>query len=259
MEEQTGRQLTYENALELMENGYVVTNKTNLAGALRMSFKGKCYAFLGISKQRVLISGENFQDIFNQSTGLELKPINKQVAIDMVKTIRQAIDFYIYLLGPYLKPEREVSLVKTELQLAFMWLGYVCGEMGDKIPYPSSFNEKSPIIEPHADKHVLDVVFMETFSNFDETGRVKLLRHRVSELVDIINWLYAKPMYNFVENTPKFIHLPILTGAEALKHLINANLWLGQVLNNIRERNELAQRQLTPEEKQKIANSVKNY
>lgn len=154
-------------------------------------------------------------------------------ATHMIKALRTNIDDIIYVLGTHVSINREISLVKTELQLGFMWLGYVLKELGAANPYPESFNVNSPQIEKHQQKSEDPSYLLNSMNTMDGTARVKYLRTRTNMFVNILEWIFSH-VHADIKLAPKFSQLPVHPGAEAVKHICNAQLWLGQQLNNIR-------------------------
>lgn len=127
---------------------------------------------------------------------------------------------------------REVSLAATSVQLGFMWLGIELGALGSANPYPKSMDKSSPIIEKHADKAQDDFYGYISSPDLDETAKVKALRSEVQLLI------------NMVEFGGNFNRTGKNAWGVACDKFIEAKLWLGQQLNNIRLIEEEKQRNI---------------
>ena len=155
-----------------------------------------------------------------------------------VKALRLRIDSVLTLFNKITKfgekeylfeGTRETSLAITSIQLAFMYLGKHLGALGAANPYPQSFNPKSPDIEKHADKasSPINPFTEELISPENPTAATKALRAEIAIFVSLCEFVARYRL-------PK----EPLTGPPALQaagNLAEANLWLGQQLNNIRE------------------------
>lgn len=178
---------------------------------------------------------------FDQYTPREdwiVPAVDSGLAIRMIKALRVSMDAYNSNLNPLIKNSRETSLVKTELQLAFMWLGYLLNEIGAINPYPQSMNVNSPAIEKHADiaedDQVDKLINIEDLLAIDETARVKHYRVQVAMYIDSVYWLLrcVLPKFTLMKDSQARIENQVIV------HLMNTKLWLGQCLNNIRVREE---------------------
>lgn len=70
--------------------------------------------------------------------------------VKQVKTLRQGLDGQLQSLK-VLPASREVSLSITKIQEGIMWLGMELKRLGEKNPYPQSYNPDSTQIEKTAD------------------------------------------------------------------------------------------------------------
>jgi hypothetical protein len=115
----------------------------------------------------------------------------------------------------------EVTLSYRSCQMAMMWLGKAKGSLGIKSPYPESANPASTVIEPRADVGEGEIILLD-----DEVANVKLLRAELKKLEgrianDCLIMLEHKTYQNAVWN--------------AYTNCCNATMWLGMVLNAIRD------------------------
>jgi hypothetical protein len=233
MEEQHG--LTYEQAELQMNEGMAIT---------RPEWKGFWFKIEG----RILVFTD--EGDFHNTPGLgkggdDWIAIlgNNDLSIKIIKALRVSLNAIIGDLPAMLQGSREVSIVKTEMQLASMWMGLLLGEIGDRSPYKASFDLFSPVIEPHADKPKAPTKTVEAlFELPDQTARVKQLRAQMSIFKDAINWVFTSVISNGgnIKQVNKFP--PVGAGTQVIIHLMNTRLWLGQQLNNIREAQEAAQK-----------------
>lgn len=159
--------------------------------------------------------------------------------IRFIKALRVQIDEIYQSVDVKIGASRELSLAKTELQLAFMHLGLVLARIDAENPYPQSMNPESPAIEKHADKWDGETkeAAVESGEGLNEdrlTGQtriVKEFRLRIDIFYKSFSWfcendLKSKIIYNY-----NALHYPPIMVDQ---HLVNAKLWLGQQLNNIR-------------------------
>jgi hypothetical protein len=177
-------------------------------------------------------------DSNTQHNDWHLMALDREDMIRFVKSLRLSLDTLLQLTVE-LQQSRELAIVKTELQFGFMWMGYTLGQLDAPNPYPKSFDPKSPVIEPHADKAKdLNVAFMEELASLDATGKVKLFRRKIAMYIEAYTWLIKQmivgnPALEIKVKNP-FVHVE----GVVLEHLMNANLWCGQLLNNIRVASE---------------------
>ncbi|HTB30806.1 MAG TPA: hypothetical protein VK808_02200 [Bacteroidia bacterium] len=164
--------------------------------------------------------------------------LSPEQMVRMIKGIRVSIDHVIKQATAGMSPSRELSLVKTELQLASMWFGYALHELNMPNPYPESYNPSSPVIEKHADLAEQPAYFQNEISSLDETGKIKFLRKFIKCLINGFDWIvkYHIGMRRYKPMTVSGLLPP--AGVTAVTHLFNGNLWLGQCLNNIRTESE---------------------
>ncbi len=146
----------------------------------------------------------------------------------MIKQLRNSIDTILNSIE-FLLPSREVSLVKTSLQLGFAWLGEALKENGSQSPYTESENPKSSTIEPKADS-VADSLLTE-FMNEEptQTARVKLLRGKMELLIKEVKQ-FRDTEQETSENAD--YHLCLYQSFASLKL---AKIWLGWELGRIRD------------------------
>ncbi len=146
-----------------------------------------------------------------------------EIMIPFVKALRRQIDAIRDIVE--LSKNREKSLASTALQLGFMWLGLYLGELGNANPYPKSMDPASPTIEKHADKaegHPMQ--YIKELYGDDYTAQIKALRAETQTATDMILFI---AQYLPTGRMPQYV---------AVDRLIEAKLWLGQELNNIRLR-----------------------
>lgn len=150
---------------------------------------------------------------------------NPELIIGFLKANRVRLDSILKSVTTLLPSNRETSLVKTELQTAFMWLGKFLGVVGAANPYPQSKDPKSSVIEKHADMSTS--VFYEALTS-DQTALVKQFRVYVDQSMYMIRALFT---WQFNRNFPPGSYPSDMAIDKALT---NAGMWLGQQLNNIR-------------------------
>lgn len=171
---------------------------------------------------------------YNVGNNWTIGKVDYDMAIRMVKALRVSLDDVIKTILWGISPSRESSLVKTELQMASMWLGYLLGEMGAANPYPKSFDASSQVIEKHADLSEEDPYYKQELLGMTKTARVKYLRNHLKILINTLQWLFQAVFFDQVQLKPISPFIPLHTASEAQIHMMNGNLWLGQCLNNIR-------------------------
>lgn len=76
--------------------------------------------------------------------------MDKFSEVHNTKAIRRELTHLIEQIG-LLESCREVSIAKTKLQEAKMWLGMNLNRIGEENPYPESCNPNSNIIHSQAD------------------------------------------------------------------------------------------------------------
>lgn len=145
-----------------------------------------------------------------------------ELPIRFVKALRKRADsLLIHINSGEAGKSREISLAATSLQLGQMWLGKELEELDAQYPYPESSDPKSSVIEKRTDQADVDsftyITGLET-----ETARVKALRNDIQVLLDMADfagraWNRRKPAWGV-----------------ACDKFIEAKMWLGQQLNNIR-------------------------
>ena len=155
--------------------------------------------------------------------------VGPEILTHFIKTVRVRIDSIMNHIKADVTPSREASLAYTAAQLGFMFLGLHLGALGAANPYPKSTDPSSPVIEKHADKadQYTDYLGKNAMIFPDETAKVKFLRLELQNHLDFITAVCKEtssqgPFY----------------WAVALDKLIEAKLWLGQCLNNIRVASE---------------------
>jgi hypothetical protein len=176
-------------------------------------------------------------DRYAEMVGWEYIPLTQDQSIKFVKDLRINIDTVYKIADQYLSQGRELSTFKSEMQWAFMWLGYVLGELGDVSPYKTSFDPKSPVIEPHADlgtEPIKDYFHTVMIGFPDETARVKYLRAQVSVYINALSWLFQGVVFLDLPYTERQLLPYVNSGGVAVVHLSQANMMLGQQLNQIR-------------------------
>jgi hypothetical protein len=233
MEEQQG--LTYEQAeLQLNEGMAIALPEW---GGFWFRTKGRTIVFTR--------EGDFFNtpdDQYKKRTDWLAIVGDHSLAIQVVKALRVSLNAIIGDLPAMLQGSREVSIVKTEMQSASMWMGLLLGEIGATNPYPQSNNPASPVIEPHADNLKKPTKTVEAiFELPDQTAKVKQLRAQMSIFIDTLNWTFKSVIATGGGIQPVNDFPMVGAGSQAIVHLISTRLWLGQQLNNIREAQEAAQ------------------
>lgn len=179
-------------------------------------------------------------DPYKQRNDWEALEVTTELAIQFIKDLRISLDQLSTAQKhlPY-GASRELSIFHTEVQWAFMYLGFLLGEVGAANPYPKSFDPSSPVIEKHADKsNDASGLIAGLLELGNETACVKYLRKRMALFLDCLGWLDAFVLNIKVRTTPKISHPYVHVASQVAIHLLNANLMLGQQLNNIRVREE---------------------
>lgn len=230
MEQKNNELLNGKAAVDAIFSGHALSSpKHHHRGLFWFNFNGNyiCHLYEGPFLSDIVME-------IIQSDEFHVVEMTSEMAIVFVKRMRIGIDQLLSAVTEELKLNRETAIVKTELQFAFMYLGYLLGEIGAANPYPESFNPKSPVIEKHADKAPDYISLGAELNLLDETGKVKLLRKMVSMYLDCIGWLSQHVLIAKVPLKYKVPHPYVDISSEVAKHLLNANLFLGQQLNNIR-------------------------
>lgn len=169
---------------------------------------------------------------FKDRNDWESIEMNNGYALRFIKGMRLSMDEMMTFIKNEklgLPKNREISLVITELQLAFMWLGKILGELNAQNPYPESFNPDSKAIELHADKANKVTSLSRVLMEMDEIAKVKFMRKQVNIYLNSLEWLTCERM------AEKKVTICFHAIRYVYEHLANAKLWLGQQLNNIRE------------------------
>jgi hypothetical protein len=157
------------------------------------------------------------------------------LSIGFVKAVRVKLDLVMNTIKEKLSKNRETALAITSIQSAFMWLGLVKGAVGSANPYPKSMDKNSPVIERHTDLAIdnPEHAMFETIDGLDETGVTKALRQDVQRLINIcrVFFICVRVAHNNEPNAyPNSMSID--------RSLVEAKLWLGQNLNNIRVQKE---------------------
>lgn len=143
---------------------------------------------------------------------------------ELIKSSRRQIDSLLEVLKNNVS-SREYYKGYDNLQLGFMRLGIVLGELGEVNPYPESTNPDSKIIEPPADKSESS---FEIPDGIDEIGFVKLIRQQIDNILLELNNKFNSNKH--WADIPLYYHKVFI----AMDSLRDAKMWYGQVLNNIR-------------------------
>jgi hypothetical protein len=160
--------------------------------------------------------------------------------IKTIKELRIGIDTCINSIK-LLSPSREVSLAQTNLQRSKMWLGQVLRVSGEVNPYPKSDDPSSSVIEKQAEH--TDKTFSESRDGWasvkDQTAKVKFFRSEMEILLigmeQIRRQIASKTVcggWGEAENK----RWTVLFFEQAHLALIEAKMWLGNELNNQREK-----------------------
>lgn len=175
---------------------------------------------------------------------------------EQIKAKRVAIDGQLQLLKMIPIPNRETSLAYTAMQKGVMYLGLMLGALGQANPYPESTNAASPVIESPTDK-ATDIRDISVWH--DRIAGIKQMRSDIQDILDIFKdwrkdivntrWIDgydAKSLaagedqekLNALHIEQKKFEQDIVYVIKALdtstESIIDAKLWLGQELNNIR-------------------------
>jgi hypothetical protein len=134
-----------------------------------------------------------------------------------VKGVRMHLD-HLLSQSKQLSGNREVALAQTNIQRGSMWLGLVLGKIGAKNPYPQSTDPSSSVIEERADQAKDSPAMFEGMPYSTRTESVKWLRLKLQNIIDDIE---RKSEYTNELST-------------AVNALVEAKMWWGQELNNIR-------------------------
>lgn len=128
-----------------------------------------------------------------------------------------------------LNPSREISLVFTSLQRAFMWLGMALKYTGSASPYTQSENPASPVLHSVADQ--TDCNFADRWQEYGtQTARVKDFRAIMSSLIGNFSDFTAA-----TESAGPDYDECLKTSFSALRE---AKLWLGWELDRIKKEKE---------------------
>ena len=148
-----------------------------------------------------------------------------------------------------LAPSRELSLSKTNIQEAQMFLGLVLGDIGEETPYPKSDDAKSPVIEDRADVSVNDY----NFDSEDHLGMVKEIRKDIADRLTEIKEMYSVA-YQAPIKPEKSMFFPthFITAVTSLE---KARLWSGMELNRMKLASEKVAADIS--EKNKLAPAKK--
>jgi len=148
-----------------------------------------------------------------------------------------------------LAPSRELSLSKTNIQEAQMFLGLVLGDIGEETPYPKSDDVKSPVIEDRADVSVNDY----NFDSEDHLGMVKEIRKDLADRLTEIKEMYSVAYKaNIKPEKSLFFPTHFITAVTSLE---KARLWSGMELNRMKIASEKAV--VDSEKKNKLAPAKK--
>lgn len=154
------------------------------------------------------------------------------MTVENVRKWRLSIDSFINSCG-CLRPSRELSLTKTNLELSKMWLGMILKDLGTPNPYPESMNPDSKVIEPMAE-HTKDTIFPADIKADEDiplfVGRIKFFRGEVEKV--IVELKENATQVFLPEN--RIVIAPIAND-QAYIALVEAKLWLGMILNAVRE------------------------
>lgn len=209
--------ISYQEALGLLKNGHTV--KLPEWGGIWFQIGDKIFVF---TKDGELLDTPDHETYGKRDDWTLKLDTVRDIPIKFVKTLRQRADNTLDYIKTALPKNRETSLAATSAQLGFMWLGLLLADLGAANPYPKSSDPSSPVIEPHADKAIADhLAFINELP--DETAKVKALRAEIQLTVDMIKYITGWGGYTHGNSI-----------WPAMGNFIEAKLWLGQELNNIR-------------------------
>lgn len=149
--------------------------------------------------------------------------------VEKVKIIRVSIDGLIEVVKSHLERwSDETGYSIKALNLGKMWLGKALGELGESNPYPESTNPQSDKIEPTADVAKEKV----EFSDIDMSNQVavaKKIRSEIKSMENDLSQMFAPN--NTSTDLGTFVNQSRLA-------LIEANMWIGMKLSDLREHKE---------------------
>lgn len=144
-----------------------------------------------------------------------------------------------------LAPSRELSLSKTNIQEAQMFLGLVLGDIGEETPYPKSDDAKSPVIEARADVSASDY----NFDSKDHLGMVKEIRKDIADRLTEIKDMYSVAYKTIIKpDRATFFPTHLITAVTSLE---KARLWSGMEFNRIKLDSEVVPTKKTAAAKKK--------
>jgi hypothetical protein len=145
----------------------------------------------------------------------------------IIKAKRVHIDALIINVSEFTLT-REIATAKTNLQRAQMFLGKMLGSIGEKTPYTESNNSDNEIIEEPVDKAPGAIKYPD---GVDTTiKKIKFIREEIEIVVQQINATIG--MYDKVIDEYDILSASFLV--TVMTALTEAEMWLGQELNNIK-------------------------
>jgi len=163
--------------------------------------------------------------------------------VRFLKMQRVRLDKILIVLDQADVPKnRETASAKTAVQLAFMWMGKLLGDMGESNPYPESFNSANNQIEKRTDTAADNpqIELLEPMGGLGKVELIKALRAEVSHSINLFASLRKNSLFHFKNELMLYP-----SDMAAIKSLQESNFWLGQQLNNYRLEAE-AQQSVNP-------------
>lgn len=120
---------------------------------------------------------------------------------------------------------RSVSLAVTSLEVSRMWLGKALKGLGEPYPYPESMNPESSEIKPAVDTSDETNIVPEEH-RMGQVASVKFLRQRVTG--------HTKQVEELIGKLAPVIALTGFESVFAYQHVVEANMWLGVRLGELR-------------------------
>lgn len=145
-----------------------------------------------------------------------------------IKSVRVLLD-QIHQEAEVFPHGREIAIVKTSVQNAFMALGNELGRIKDKSPYPESFDPTSTKIEDHDDKYKGEI---KPFNEQYEVTVVKDLRVRLSDIQNVLSIYFGSVDLGYTELFELNPAIPFMIAIQDAKN------WLGQRLHIIKQKED---------------------
>lgn len=161
------------------------------------------------------------------------QPVGQDI-FSFIKDIRLRISRYQNSIS-LLEQSREISLVKTNLDRGFAWLGKTMEFLGSTTPYVQSENPDSKAIEPTAD--ITQTTLSQEWVILDntQTAKVKDFRHRLQDTINNVESIMGSL---YINGNGVAGRKPVIAIEQAFISLIDAKMWLGWELGRIKQVSE---------------------